>query len=66
MNELATYCTQAIMDNAGNELVLLRNACPGCGERRMDWLVWQEPDWDTVKCAACGHTYAPSGTEGVA
>jgi hypothetical protein len=32
-------------------------ACPNCGERNADRLVWQ--DDDTVRCAGCGTTYRP-------
>ena len=60
MNELREYCAQAIMDNDGNELVRAKDACPNCGERRMDWLVWQEPDYETVRCSTCGHEYTPA------
>ena len=61
MNELREYCAQAIMDNDGNELVRAKDACPACGERRMDWLAWQEPDGETVKCSTCGeHYYTPA------
>lgn len=31
-------------------------ACPGCGERREDRLVWQE---NVVRCAGCGTEYVP-------
>lgn len=31
-------------------------ACPGCGERREDRLVWQE---NVVRCAGCGMEYVP-------
>jgi hypothetical protein len=33
-------------------------ACPSCGERNADRLVWQEED-ETVQCAGCGTTYRP-------
>ncbi len=33
-------------------------ACPNCGERNADRLVWQDDD-ETVRCAACGTTYRP-------
>lgn len=39
-------------------------ACPTCGERRMDYLVWQteysiEDEGDeVVRCATCGAVYA--------
>jgi hypothetical protein len=32
-------------------------ACPGCGERNADNLVWQ--DDEQVRCATCGKTYRP-------
>jgi DNA-directed RNA polymerase subunit RPC12/RpoP len=32
--------------------------CPGCGERRVDYLVWQE-DEKHVRCTTCGKRYAP-------
>lgn len=35
-------------------------ACPHCGERRMDMLVWIEDD--RVECQTCGHHYDPAGT----
>ena len=38
-------------------LVAEHNACPQCGEKRMDWLVWQ--DDERVKCATCGQVYEP-------
>jgi hypothetical protein len=37
-------------------------ACPGCGERRMDWLVWTADD-DHVVCATCGAPYDPADGE---
>ena len=33
------------------------DACPQCGEKRSDRLVWR--DDDTVRCASCGTTYQP-------
>jgi len=30
--------------------------CPQCGERRMDYLVWQS-DYETIKCESCGQLY---------
>jgi hypothetical protein len=33
-------------------------ACPNCGERNVDRLVWQDDD-ETVRCAGCGTTYRP-------
>jgi len=38
-------------------LVAEHNACPQCGEKRIDWLVWQ--DDERVKCSTCGEVYAP-------
>ena len=34
------------------------DACPGCGENRVDWLVWTD-DGDHVECATCGAWYDP-------
>ncbi len=39
------------------DVVLDVNACPGCGETRTDWLIWQ--DDETVYCLTCGNTYPP-------
>lgn len=33
-------------------------ACPNCGERNADRLVWQDDD-ETVKCAGCGTIFCP-------
>lgn len=41
----------------GND-VALTEACPNCGERGADRLIWQEDD-ETVRCAGCGTTYRP-------
>ena len=41
-----------------DELVKPDNSCT-CGERRMDWLVWQ--DDVNVKCATCGAIFRPGG-----
>ena len=36
-------------------------ACPECGERHMDNLVWI--DDERVICATCGHSYNPETGE---
>lgn len=33
-------------------------ACPSCGERKADQLVWQDDD-ETVQCTGCGTQYRP-------
>lgn len=33
------------------------DACPGCGERKVDWLAWI--DDVRVQCATCGEMYFP-------
>jgi Zn ribbon nucleic-acid-binding protein len=38
-------------------LVPAEDACPACGERDSDRLVWI--DDDVVQCARCGATYTP-------
>jgi DNA-directed RNA polymerase subunit RPC12/RpoP len=40
-----------------DELVAEADACPECGERRVDSLVWQ--DDGKVKCSTCGKQYTP-------
>ena len=42
-----------------DETVSPDNACPGCGENRLDWLAWDE-DGTVVTCATCGASYDPS------
>lgn len=39
------------------DLAAERHACPQCGERRIDFLVWI--DDEQVKCETCGQTYEP-------
>ena len=39
------------------ELVEVENACPSCGERRIDWLVWI--DDESVECQTCKTIYKP-------
>jgi rubredoxin len=34
-------------------------ACPECGERHVDRLVWED---DLVRCASCGITFDPAAT----
>ena len=38
--------------------VAAEDACPGCGERHSDMLVWDE-DGEEVRCFNCGKTYRP-------
>ena len=40
------------------DVVAVANACPGCGERRTDQLVWND---DMVQCARCGTRFRPPG-----
>ena len=42
----------------GRDLVDAEDACPGCGERDMDRLVWLEDGF--VRCTICGRKYSPS------
>ena len=37
--------------------VLPADACPSCGERDVDRLVWDD---ETVTCATCGVVYNPN------
>lgn len=43
---------------AASETVPTISACPQCGERMMDNLVWNE-DGERVSCATCGMVYKP-------
>lgn len=40
-----------------NDLVSPQDACPRCGERHLDDLVWI--DDETVRCMNCGTRYKP-------
>ena len=40
-----------------DDLVSERDACPKCGERNQDSLVWD--DSENVTCAICGTVYTP-------
>jgi len=42
-----------------DELVTPDRSCT-CGERRMDWLVWDD-DAINVTCASCGAVFRPGG-----
>ena len=43
-------------------LVPVEDACPRCGERDADRLVWQErPREGLVRCISCGALYQPGG-----
>jgi hypothetical protein len=44
-------------DNDPADLVRTEWACPRCGERRLDFLVWV--DDEHVECASCKAVYAP-------
>ena len=45
------------IDPPDTTLVDPSSACPDCGERRVDILVWQEDE--SVRCARCRTTYIP-------
>jgi len=45
--------------DADDNLVASEDACPRCGERDADRLVWQ--DDERVECQACGTVYEPGG-----
>ena len=51
------YIRDAINAQVGDE-VAEANACPRCGERNQDNLVWQD-DGETVRCTTCGNQYTP-------
>lgn len=41
----------------GDSLVAPEDACPKCGQRQSDLLIWQ--DDDRVRCFSCGTIYDP-------
>jgi len=45
------------IDPPDAQLVDTQFACPGCGQRRQDRLVWQ--DDETVLCSECGINFVP-------
>lgn len=45
------------LDPPATELVEASAACPNCGERRADRLVWDEDE--VVRCSRCGANYLP-------
>jgi len=45
-------------ENQEHELVDPEEACPGCGEDRIDWLAWSD-DGEYVTCDSCGTVYLP-------
>ena len=60
-----------MMIDSESYLVGEMQACPKCGERRMDYLQWQYFDYgddstyEYVKCATCRHEYVPYEPEGI-
>jgi DNA-directed RNA polymerase subunit RPC12/RpoP len=42
-----------------DDLVSLENACPRCGERRTDYLIWIDDESEEVECSTCGMVYKP-------
>jgi hypothetical protein len=51
---MRTMC-EPMTDNPN--LVPPQDACPVCGERHIDSLVWIDDEW--VRCASCGIQYDP-------
>ena len=54
----ADYVRDALNAQLDDEVVAEQDACPKCGERRLDNLVWQK-DEKHVRCTTCGKRYAP-------
>ena len=51
-------CKEAITKDEAYEMVEEHNACPRCGERRMNYLQWTDEDY--VVCGACDKAYVPA------
>ncbi len=45
------------LEQADNYQVNDTDACPKCGERGVDELVWKTDE--VVRCSTCGHRYTP-------
>lgn len=48
-----------IYDRYSNAALPEESACPECGERHPDVLIWRE-DESGVECRRCGHYYDPN------
>jgi uncharacterized OB-fold protein len=48
----------------GSNLVDPAHACPRCGERDADELVWIGDDGERVECQGCGTVYEPGAAKG--
>ena len=48
------------MTSESEDLVQLEDACPLCGERNIDRLIWL--DDENVECQMCGTVYRPDAT----
>ena len=44
-----------------DRVLMQEDACPECGEDRIDWLVWNNSadDDETVTCQSCQTVYVP-------
>ena len=52
-------------DGGWRNVVAPEDACPRCGERNADRLVWQQrPHEGVVRCVSCGALYEPKGAGG--
>jgi ribosomal protein S27AE len=51
---LTETAANIMYNDAPDELVPERDACPECGERRMDWLGCDD---NIVTCGTCGAVY---------
>ncbi|MCL4198918.1 MAG: hypothetical protein KJZ69_15630 [Phycisphaerales bacterium] len=41
-----------------DNLVAIEDACPNCGQRHIDRLIWTD-DGEQVRCAGCSTVYTP-------
>ena len=58
-DNISRYCREALMNANGDELVVRSSACPVCGERRMDWLAFNDDNGEIVHCLSCHALYLP-------
>jgi len=58
-SEVAAIILEYAQEDA-HDLVAREDACGFCGERRQDWLAWQD---DELTCGTCGYVFTPESAD---
>jgi hypothetical protein len=56
---MAATIRERLAKHAGPNPVAEKDACPGCGERNADNLVWLNDEDGQVRCSTCDFIYTP-------